>query len=444
MDKRASLVIGTFLLFLHIFSQPLEAQVNFGFNGGNLFLFNDIEDESYSKALGEIDIGTLRFPGGANANFYHWNKDESYGYDFEDYNHLKDSPLKSRMIYYDNLEKGRRDKSINQLIEINRIFPFNVMFVANIVSADITENIEAIQFLIDNKVNLVGVELGNELYYPWYSNFIKNPEQYATISMEYAKEIRRQFPNLKLGVNLPFKSNNPSFYKNNNWYQRLSNEDYYDAIIIHDYLEVNRQCNFSLDKKACNWENIISYLDKSFHASYYEIKKLFDTKEIWITEWNTTNFYKQVLDGPSELTYITLFMNAVVNFNKKEQGITQALYHNLSARGMGDVLSVSSGVLNKTHKYYLFKGLNPIVNDKNIETSSTFHNDEKTVGSVSFSSAGGKFELLFNLSNKEKSFELSSDNYKSLIIVKEDGSITKVEAEEYIALPSISVAFYVL
>ena len=159
------------------------------------------------------------------------------------------------------------------------------------------EVIDALDYLIANDVNVVGVEFGNELFFPFYqtSNNNVTPETYMTLSDIYSKRIADGYPDMKFAV-----LSEPS---NASW--NIAVKDYspifYDAVALHDYYTSNtclkdgaecpegcpdeyvtdRTCRFDCGKCALG-----NYTRHEINAEFSHALEGFpDHTKLWLTEW---------------------------------------------------------------------------------------------------------------------------------------------------------------
>tara|TARA_B110000046_G_C12970805_1_gene388841 strand:+ start:804 stop:1472 length:669 start_codon:yes stop_codon:yes gene_type:complete len=97
------------------------------------------------------------------------------------------------------------------------------------------EVIDALDYLIANDVNVVGVEFGNELFFPFYqtSNSNVTPETYMALSDIYSKRIADAYPDMKFAV--LSEPSNASWNSAVKYYSPI----FYDAVALHDYYTSN-------------------------------------------------------------------------------------------------------------------------------------------------------------------------------------------------------------
>ena len=109
MNKKKYFFLIFILFFISCQSQEKTQQLKpnvFGFATSNTFTFCDIQDTSFTNKIINLNPQTLRFPGGAVGNFYHFGG-KGYGFDFLEIKKYHGGKFPKRSL---GLEKYRKKK----------------------------------------------------------------------------------------------------------------------------------------------------------------------------------------------------------------------------------------------------------------------------------------------------------------------------------------------
>lgn len=314
----------------------------FGFNTERFVM--TIEDtparrdnlRSTGLGLAQETKPVLRFPGGNVGNVYHPNGN-GYGYiqgEFPNnsfynppYQWSQSQATKNLMYYF-----------MDQAKEMGVT---DILYVANLYTGTVDEAIFVIDQFQKNGFNIVGVELGNELFFKPWSDKIKTVDQYVTIADSFAKQLKAKYPRIKLGVlarehtgGLDGNIRN-GFPIINNWNTAIAKMNNIDAIIVHKYGDV-RTCS-----ALNNLERTFDCAKNSTHFEYYDwgnqmadYYAKFTNKNIWFTEFNVE---------PSAERIGNTFLHAANIYEMLMQTLTPAfaeklefvIHHNLLSTGTG-------------------------------------------------------------------------------------------------------------
>ena len=211
-----------------------------------------------------------------------------------------------------------------------------------------TENMEAIQFLIDHELDILGIELGNEIYafdmvkdddlseFPYDCNdtlindsisqnfympvgaLLQGMLKYAIVASIYSKFIQDTWsfptgvvinPNKYDVTATPNEASGEQLYSfslmdreratakyHRIWNHYFGQLNFYDAVIPHIYMPGLPNCNYIGD---IGIDSLVAY-GKEFTQFYFDsvlvwqidrISEMMDGKPLWITEWNISNAY---------------------------------------------------------------------------------------------------------------------------------------------------------
>ncbi|MBI5237150.1 MAG: hypothetical protein HY887_01840 [Deltaproteobacteria bacterium] len=345
----AFLIIQAFLSNAYAFDLTINTEnpgtvVNsnlFGF-GAPEFRFCDIGNESFRRVVVALNSKTMRFPHGYFGNFYHW-KEKGYGFKEDELDMIGGNAHKAITKYFSVYREGEvKENFVDKLIEYDRLSTNKVLLIANILTGTEQEFLDLIKYLKQNKVQIAGVELGNELYSEAYRKLIPNVNAYIEKAERFAKAIRAKYPDLKLAVvaapgNFERKLGFAQSRYFNEWNNTIAKKDFYDAYVIHSYKEI-AECEKagSIDEQ---FECAARKADESINSDlpravkYYHA--LFGAKrKIWLTEWNVKEsayFGNTVFHA----FYASEFLLKLIELDAQSNTIEYANYFCLCAKWLG-------------------------------------------------------------------------------------------------------------
>lgn len=384
----------------------------FSFNTANLFTFFSVDNESLINKISEIRPSLLRFPGGTVANFYHLN---GKGYGF------RRSDIQTR--------EGGIDTNINNLLEeqdalrdtfnfIKRFIPLakkmnvRVIYVANILNAEVSEAILAIQMLQSSGLEVAYVELGNEFYLNAYKNIIPDASVYLKKAKPFAEAIRKQFPKIKLSVPAEAKPNKTRF-SGSGWDETLSGSEFYDAVSIHVYPDF-RNCasSKSAPDLDCFSREVKSFLFETYPDYLARIHSLYKNKPLLITEWNIAKpnriFGNTMLHG----IYTALFQLENMKLHTTKAAVQLMCFHNLASKENAYSLLTPDNIgkpFPPSINYAVFKMLSPLAKNAFYKPSRTSGEKLTSVKIYTFQASGEYHAYVINTVNTLYSYKGFTD-----------------------------------
>ena len=365
-------VIQLYIIVFYLFSLSCNSQENiveqinpnlFGFNTSNTFTYCDVNDTSFTHKVQKIKPNVLRFPGGTESNFYHYDG-KAYGFNLSE---ISDWNVPKFTKRYNGLIKEQKKRNhnhnyIEDFILLAKKNNSKVVLVANIISSEDDDIINMIKRFKSENIEILGVELGSELSNRAYKKYINSVDDYIHLAQKYSNIIKKEYPEIKVGVvAAPIKYNMPSRLLN--WNQKLSEETFYDAIIHHSYLKVidgdddyglmTREDEVSSTKKAqfdLYKKRIKTYFNTGFVKEMIKYNEIFE-KEIWITEWNL-QMSKTTGNTLLQSLFVSQYLLELLS-NPDLQNISIATYHNLAGRDIsGSVFKGIKGGFEIHSTYY--------------------------------------------------------------------------------------------
>lgn len=316
----------------------------YGFNAANFFFHFQPKDQGLQQLMTGLESPILRFPGGTTANFYH-PASKGYGFSAEDVERTAGSNMQktmSRNVKQEQqyIQKGWiKENFIRQFSWLAKQQKSKVLYVANLFSGTDQEVIDAVQYLLDQGVDVVGIELGNEYYLRAYTGTYPDAQPYIKRAQQIAPKLRAKFPNIPLAaVAAPCpeaKGSGPAESdKYNRWNQTLSAAKFYDAIVTHLYA-TPKKCVDAGGTSAvfeCALHSTSEFASKqlklamNYYASYYG-----EERKVWVTEWNVQGVFQYFGNTFLQAAYYCQFATALNQF----QQVEFATCHNLLSRGAG-------------------------------------------------------------------------------------------------------------
>lgn len=314
-----------------ILSDSVWSEVNpllYGFSCNNLYteILNP-DDTAFLKAIKQLSPKLLRWPGGSSSNYVH-AMENGYGYVKSQVQNvdIRASIQMERQGLF-QLQTKVDHPYIFDFIRLVKLCNAKVLLVANIVTETPEDCMEQIKFFKESGVEVVGVELGNELFLPNIRSVFPFPGSYIVKASKFATALRKSFPGIKVGAcaapydkigDVPANKTDKIFFKS--WNDAISRENVFDAISIHYYLPVTTRPAISVDSAfyiAAKDLTRLYSLGGQVPASMEYYSRIFPNNKIWFTEWNiasqqTQNYFYNTL---YQSIYIQSFLNFINSYN---------------------------------------------------------------------------------------------------------------------------------
>ncbi len=321
----------------------------FGFSTENLFSeIKFADDTALFSQIKKLNPVVLRWPGGMLSNFYH-PSGNGYG--------LKKNEIAGIYLQYaQQLEAQgvfsmqlKSNHSYQQdFLRLTQKLKAKVLITANILTGSPEELLDQLNFFKDNNIEVVGVELGDEMYLNIYRAIFPYPGSYISKAETFVTIVKKYFPTIKFGA---CAAPNPrlsdldgtaagEFVYFRAWNDALSKSHFFDAVIIHSYTPIQIIPNQPVDSV---FQKAISETKKTFAKSGVMIQSLdyfreiFPKSKIWITEWNlairSTDGY--FLNTLFHTLYIGSYINFINQFNSQNKyPVEIAVYQSLATGGI--------------------------------------------------------------------------------------------------------------
>jgi hypothetical protein len=365
---KTNIIVTIFIFYCSLVSvsQNKVGVINqnlFGFCTSNSFTYVDTYDTSFISKVEQIKPEVLRFPGGTIGNFYHTNK-EAYGFDVSDVDHWYSGNFTTRVssLKQAAVKRGHSNDYIEDFITLVKNLNAKVVVNANILTAEKNEIISILNRFQQERIEVLGVELGSELSNRAYKKNIKSVNDYIQLAKKCSENIKSSFPDMKVAVvAAPLKVRMPQRLKN--WNSILAKENFYDAIVHHSYHTIvdgvadagvmvsekdvsqSKKVTFNLYKNR-----ILIELKSGFTSRIKEYDSIFNNKEIWITEWNL-QMTKTTGNTMLQSLFVSHYLLELL-CNPALQNIKIATYHNLAGRDVSGSIFKGDNESFITHSTY--------------------------------------------------------------------------------------------
>ncbi len=355
----------------------------FGFSVENLFVeIKNTTDSTFVNSLKKINPAVLRWPGGMLSNFYHGN---DYGYG------LKRNEIAAIYLPYAQqlenqgvfvIQQKLNHPYLQDFLRLVKDLKSKVLITANVLTGSPEELLDQLNFFNDNNIEVVGVELGDEMYINAYRAVFPYPGSYISKIEPFVLLVKKYFPKIKFGVCAAPNPRLSDLYGTSAgefgyfkaWNDALSKSNFYDAIIIHSFTPIPVISNQPVDSV---FRHAVTDAKKTFAKSGMMVQSLdyyheiFPKLKIWITEWNlairSNNSY--YLNTLFQSLYISDYMNFLNEFNSRNKNpVELAVFQSLATGGVYNHYGIidmksekekSPTLVIKRTSWYAFKNMNP-------------------------------------------------------------------------------------
>lgn len=418
-----------------------------GINAAFSFNQNISAHPEVVRLTNEMAPRILRFPGGTIANYYHPG---GKGYGF------KESEMRTKVILDQyTAEQYETQDFVVPYIKLAKSSGAKCLYVANLLTGTVEEAITTIDKIQSGGVEVIGVELGNELYFGEYRNDFPDANSYVTKAKSYAAALRKKYPTMKIAVIAAKVAGEaggtaPTQGYATEWNDALAKETFYDAFVVHSYVKDEGCTAFvgeGFDKVfLCEYELLsavnLNYADKL----YSTFKKWYNGKKMWYTEWNIKS--PQTMAGNTfvHAAYVTEFFMNMMDYNLANNNALEiSTYHNFCTSNYGYTTIApnrknlpnlnGNKEVSATGSYYAFKFLGDILKG-----------GTQSAGLVSMSTTGldnkqFNARLFYNVNTKKAYLYFLNRSGGNITIDKLDGIAYKTAKIKYIKANKLYSAF---
>lgn len=311
-------------------AQPLR-QALYGFNTNMMSGDYGYLDPDFVELTKALAPKTLRFPGGAVGNFYHW---KIGGFLEEEMASTLNLKLNQRNKgNYAKLQRRRDGKILfDDFMQLCNTLKITPVVVVNLWTGSSAESAAWVRYAKDKGYRIKHWELGNEYYLPHYLNKYPTPSAYIKEAKQHATAMKTVNPDIKVSVcATPIAFHKDGWFiktQQRKWDEALAADtSFFDAYSVHVYAYK------AVRKKDI--EEMRGYLMGWIHFAlpealeYYQ--ELFPNKEMWITEWNIANPANRVANTQLHAMYAGDFFLKMLAM----PNVTHANFHVITGPGKG-------------------------------------------------------------------------------------------------------------
>ncbi len=300
----------------------------YGFNTNLIHGAYGYLDPSHINNTLPLNPQLLRFPGGTVANFYRWKSA-----DF-DKAAMISTPIervnrryKGHLRRLDRLRSGRI--SFDDFMRLCDMTGSSAVVVVNILTESPEYSAEWVSYARSKKYNIIGWELGNEIYLGTYRDKIPDAVAYINIAKKHAAAMRAVDKNIKLGVAAApngFQYGHRRWQRDHLWNKTLAAENFYDALVVHFYSQTYVDRDPGLDQLR---QYLFASNEAGLNAALNYYNKLFSGRDLWVTEWNTGHPANRVANTHLHALFAGDFLLQLL----QQENITIAGFHLLAGLG---------------------------------------------------------------------------------------------------------------
>ncbi|MBT3612123.1 MAG: hypothetical protein HN522_04190 [Flavobacteriales bacterium] len=420
-----NLIIIFLLCIESVLAQNVKENI-FGFATSNTFTYCDVTDTSFLNKAIAIKPKLLRFPGGAVGNFYHYGE-KGYGFDFSEIDQYHDGKMPKRARGLDNsrIKKNQQQDYIEDFIILAKKTNAKAIIVANLF-IDNDDILLMIKKLIENNIEVVGVELGSELSNRSYFTKGYTIDEYVIAAKKCSDKINEKYPNLKTAI-VAAPLVNKKNHRHSVWNDKLAKLNFYDAIIIHSYAKVTKGNDrygqmISEENEGDNkteafeiYKNrAIDYLINQYPKEVNAYEGIFN-KPIWVTEWNL-QISKTTGNTLLQSLFVAQYFLELLS-NPDLSVIELATYHNLGGRDYGgSVFRNNKEVIEIQSTYYPLTMLGKIFDYDIVRIEKKQHGEIFTYNCFDeYNKLIISYDIDWNSNDFKYKLEKSGDKYFSQI-----------------------------
>lgn len=224
----------------------------------------------------KFPMANARFPAGTVGNFYDWTTDGFYNDTWTFENASRKNAYANGFVFD---FPGYAQNCANLNASSTLIF--------NVIQDDTTKAKQRLQDRVSKLPNVKWIEMGNENYYDGqnYGN-VSSIDHYITHTKSLSAALKPGSISTGLAVNIDHDN-----YASGSWNDKLASESYYDACVMHPYINTN---TFMLN--AFSAKTIFSSY-KTTHERIAKYKNAFGNKSLLFTEWG-------ILSGGTPVNFV--------------------------------------------------------------------------------------------------------------------------------------------
>ena len=258
-------------------------------------LLNDPQKIALTR---QMHLGFVRFPGGSDANYYHWRTGLFS---------IEVFPNSSNYTRFwgkvmPNIRRGHPDGiSLEQYRKFTAAIGAQVVLVPNLETSSVAAQRAWFQRLRQDGSLPTHIEMGNEFWVAMGndSNVIKKwPDEPTTMrtTWQYLEALRPYFlPGSKVAIqsagssfSIPGSPRMPFGRRLKEWDEHLKPEPWFDAVTLHLYPHLKQVLGRAAPTapEELKFRAMMARVDGGVERVLRDTERRLPGKEIWITEWN--------------------------------------------------------------------------------------------------------------------------------------------------------------
>lgn len=322
-------------------SSSLKKRV-FGIHGELLWSPIRLGDPLLVKIYNDVGFQDIRLPGGAAGNLY-LSQSGKFGCNKPDVS--KEVKIRIKK-FNESLSHNNRTYSTKDFLSFIKGAKTNFTLIIDVLCDTPDNTRKWMEEIRNSGVTVKYVEMGSEYYFKKYLWAFPTPEDYIKQAKAHALEVRKVFPDVKIGIDTSSSSYRSKYFpdfskmKENERYKRglefdklAASASFANAFDVHIYsplgmTRMDEILDTINDSQA--YKNAVRYFDNRFKPSMQYLHKLNPDKKIWITEWGVAFYGWQRKHEPEFLKsyYNALYVtNSILTYFSIPY-IESADYHN--------------------------------------------------------------------------------------------------------------------
>jgi hypothetical protein len=293
------------------FDQPAKP-LNPDFLGANTTFFPrpyDFTAPDVVKLTQDLNLQNVRFPGGAQANWFDWKTGTFFTQDILNQRVSPDRAMKNPAVdERDLMAKYHPAFTVAGMAGFCQQCGADPVWTANLYSGTPQEAADWVAYNKQHGYPNKFWELGNEFYLSVDRSKFPTVQDYIKTARETTAEMKAADPTVQIGI-IATENRPPAKAihgegewieggDNAAWNDAIAKESFYDAIIVHEYFLIRDEIVGKSEDEVHRYLMARTSVILPELVDYYH-KKFGDKVQIWVTEWNLNPYLKaMVRDNP--------------------------------------------------------------------------------------------------------------------------------------------------
>lgn len=310
---------------------PLTRQI-YGFNTENISGVYGVLDTAFVNVVQELQPRVLRFPGGASANFYHW---QIAGFRRPEMASTQREKLNARNLAnirrLSNLRGG--EMPFEDFMELCQRFGIRPILVVNTYTGTPEESAAWVRYVRERDLEVAGWEIGNEMYSEAYGDVYDSVDTYIADARRHVAAMREADPEIEVSVPVSGTGFHPEAggerERLREWDRRLAAETFYDAYSVHLYTYPRERRASGLDQRR---GLLFGSSGPGLDSALVYYRRLFGDRPMWVTEWNVAEPDNSIANTQLHAMFVGDFF---IGLLEAAATIRVATFHVLAGPGKG-------------------------------------------------------------------------------------------------------------